>query len=158
MENKFIAEAYKPAEKLVFNYLIIRDTLSRLLREQKFPPDLEAALLKIYKNFQLNADNLIALYKKLPNVLPLDKLLDNIEDETDAIFIDSGMDQPLLDDKEAVQALTKFIIDVELSFLDESKNYKDSVPGFNWDIESFEDAFNQIEERSIEYVRQSDNE
>lgn len=158
MENKFIAEAYKPAEKLAFNYLMLRDTLSKLLKEQKFPADIDAALLKVYKNFQLNADNLIALYQKVPNVLSLDKLLDNVEDETSAIFIDAGLDQPLLDEKESVPALVKFIIDVELSFLDESKNYEGAIPGFTWDIKSFENAFNAIEKRGLEYEKQSDNE
>lgn len=151
MENKFIAEAYKPAEKLAFNYLMLRDTLSRLLKEQKFPAALENALFKVYKNFQLNADNLISLYQKVPNVLALDKLLDNIEDETTAIFIDSGLDTPLLDEQESIPALAKFIIDVELSFLDESKNYREAIPGFNWDIESFEKAFNAIEREAMEY-------
>lgn len=158
MENKFIVEAYKPAEKLAFNYLILRDILSRLLKEQKFPSAIESALLKVYKNFQLNSSKLIALYEKIPNVLNLDKLLDDIESETDAIFIDSGLDQPLLEESEAVQNLQKFIIDVNFSFLEDSEKYKDAIPGFNWDIDSFKDAFDQISEEGEKYVNATDNE
>ena len=158
MESRFIVEAYKPAEKLAFNYLILRDILSKLLKEQKFPADIESALLKIYKNFQLNSSKLIALYEKIPNVLNLDKLLDDVESEVDAIFIDSGLDQPLLEEDEAVQNLQRFIIDVNFSFLEDSEKYKDAIPGFNWDIDSFKNAFNQIEERGEKYVNSSDNE
>lgn len=158
MANNLISEAYKPAEKLAFNYLMLRETLSRILKEQKFPTIIETMLLKVYKNFQVNTNKLIALYQKEKDVLPLDKLMSNIEDEVDAIFLDADMNQPLLDEILATKSLIKFIIDLEISFLSDSEKYKDAIPGFSWDIASFKKAFLEIEERGIEYVNKADNE
>lgn len=158
MENKLISEAYKPAEKLVFDYLMLREILSKILKEQKFPAEIEVLLLKMYKNFQLNTDQLITLYQREENVLELDKLLNNIEDEVDAIFLDAGFDQPLLNELDATKSLIKFIIDLELSFLSDAEKYKNAIPGFTWDINSFKKVFIEVEERGIEYVHRKENE
>lgn len=157
MQNKLLAEAYKPAEKLAFNYLMLRAILNKLLSQQHFTPELDAALLKVYKNFQQNANKLISLYEKVPNVLGLGKLLDNIEDEAAGTLVDAGFTRGSLDTKTAVQALVKLIIDLEVSFLKDSEQYQGSIPGFNWDFKSFDKVFNQIEEKGLEYVQQSNN-
>jgi hypothetical protein len=158
MENNFISEAYKPAEKLAFDYFMLRGILSRLLQEQKFSKDIEAMLLKIYKNFQNNADKLISLYQDEKDVLSLNELLKNTEDESDSVFIDAGMDQPLLDEEKATSSLVDFLIDIETSYLDDAKNYVDAIPKFHWDIDSFKKAFNTVEKKAIDYVKEFDNE
>ena len=48
-------------------------------------------------------------------------------------------------------------IDLEVSFLKDSEQYQGSIPGFNWDFKSFDKVFNQIEEKGLEYVQQSNN-
>jgi hypothetical protein len=150
--NNFVSEAYKPAEKLAFNYLMLRETLNKLLREQKFPKEIESMLLKIYQNFQANANKLVALYRKESNVLSLDKLLTDVLDEVEAIFIDADLDEPLIDEVEATKSLTRFIADLKTSFLDSSEEYKNAIPKFTWDIESFKKAFKTVERKAIDYV------
>lgn len=150
---QYLSEAYKPQEQLLFNYLLLRGVLDKLLKEQKFPIDIEAALLKVYKNFQTNADTLISLYNKIPGVLKLDTLLENIEDEIDTIFTNSDLNQPLLEESELMRALAKFIIEVNIDILEDSKPIRDAIPGFSWDIDSFVSVFSQIEEKGLNYAK-----
>lgn len=158
MTNNFISEAYKPAEKLLFNYFVIRDLLSRLLREQKFPLDLDSMILKVYETFQRDASHVIELYNGLDGVLNLDRLLEDIEDEVDSVFVNSGFDEPLMNDgTEAVSALVRFIADLTTSYLSGIEEHSGAIPGFNWDVSSFREAFNQIEKKGLDYVRENEH-
>ena len=118
MQLSFLSEAYKPQERVAFSYLVIRAILSRICREQKFPTEIEAMLFKIYDMFQRNANTLIKLYRQEENVLDLGRLLEDIGDEVDSVFQNSGMVEPLLDESEAIPALIKFLEDIEISYLD----------------------------------------
>lgn len=152
MRNSFITEAaYKPAEKLAFDYFMIRSLFSKLLKEQKFPLKIENMMLKIYKLFQTNADTLVKLYEKVKGLLPLNDLLNYVDDEIDAVFADSELMEPLMDSDRATRALTKFLIDIEASFLNDAEQYVDSIPGFKWNIESFKKAFDAIIKKGEQY-------
>lgn len=152
MGINFVSEAYKSAEKLAYDYLAIRELLSKLLHEQKYPTEIEAMLLSVYKLFQTNADKLISLYQKQNNVLPINKLLANVEDEMDAVFADSDLAEPLLNEVDATEALIKFLINLETLFLNDAKQYEDSISGFNWNIDSFKKAFSKIRSKGVDYV------
>lgn len=152
MENNFLSEAYKPAEKLVFNYFVIRDLFGRVLREQKFPVSIEAMILKVYKVFKESSAQLLSFYKNMKNVLELDNLLQDIEEETDAVFAESGFDTPLLDDSDAVTSLIKFLANIQATYLNGLQEHAEAIPGFNWDVSSFKEAFDQIEKEGLAYV------
>lgn len=158
MENsKLVFEAYKPAECLAFNFFAIKEALTRLLQEQKFSRDLENMLYKVYSNFKSNIENLIGLYTKVPEVLNLDRLLDNMEDEVSSIFENAGFFEALMPTKDALDCLLKFIALLNADYLSEADKCKDAIPGFSWDIQSFKDAFQQIEKKGLaEYEQSSD--
>lgn len=151
---KYLNEAYRPEEKVVFNYMIIKSALESILKEQKFPTDIEIALYEIYKNFQVNSEKLLNLYLNIENRLPLDKLLLDLREEKDVLLSNSGLDQPLLEESEAVMNLIKFIIEVDLVYMQESQEFLDSIPGFHWDLESFRKYFNSIKERCERYANE----
>lgn len=152
--NKFISEAYKPEEQLMFNYLIIRYVLHKVLREQKFTSEMEILVYSLYKKFQENLNKVISLYRKIPNVLELDKLTANVEFEVDSILEDCNLETPLVGEVQAMNGIAKLAIDISNSFLDPSKAYIDSIPGFNWDIESFKKSFQEIQRKGMEYDEQ----
>ena len=147
---KFLSEAYKDAEQLFYNYVLIQQSLNRILREQKFPMEIETDLLLIHKNFTSNFNTLAQLYDQTEATLKLSSLLEVVEDEVDALLNGSNFGSLLMEQQEVLDALGRYIVEV-LSILDESKKYKDSIPGFNWDIDSFKSNFNKIMNARIKY-------
>ncbi len=149
---KYLSEAYKPEEKLIFNYMLIKSALNSILREQKYPADIELSLTEVYKNFEVNSEKLLNLYMKLEDVLPIDKLFSELREEKDVLLANSGLDQPLLPEQDAIKNLAKFIIEMNLVYLKDSEGIEDAVPNFHWDVESFENYFDEIKERCKQYA------
>lgn len=151
---KYINEAYKPEEHLVFIYMLIKTSLESILTEQKFPKDVELELFKIYQNFKSNSSGLLNRYTKLKAVLPLHKLLEDLREEKDAVLAGAEISQPFLDEKEACFALAKFIIEVELEYLEEARELQNAIPEFHWDVDSFIEAFSALQERCEKYANE----
>ena len=144
MENNLAEAAYKPAEKLLFNYLEIFHLLDRVLREQKLPPDVYKLLLQVYSNFKANMNTVIKLYKKLPNTLALAEFTMDIYMDGDLLLSAINLDEPLIDSSIMMTRLAELLKAIDKHLLAPSEKIKDAIPGFTWDFESFRKVFKQI--------------
>lgn len=149
MKNNLAEAAYKPAEKLIFNYLEIFHILDRILKEQKFPPDVYKLLMKVYTNFKANMNTVIKLYKKLPNTLDLADFTLDIYMDGDILLSALDLSDPLIETSIMMSRLAELLRAIDKHLMKPAEKFKDAIPGFTWDFESFRKVFRQVIEKGM---------